>query len=226
MNSATLVRDQPAPADDDQVRGGLRDLAHQVRGDEDRLPPVGQVLQQRADPADALDVQAVDRLVEDHGGGIAEQRRRDAQPLPHAEGEPARPPARHRAQAGRVDDLIDPGPADAGGLREREQMVVGAAGRVDRPRVQHPAQLAQRRGMSPGRPPVDRDRAAGRLVQAEDHPHGGGLPGAVRAEEAGDHARPDRERQVRDRGGASVAFGQCADLNHGHDAAGRAAPRQ
>src|SRR5262249_19622004 len=61
------VGDQAAPADHDQVRGGLRDLAHQVRGDENRLPLRGQVGQQAADPADALDIQAVHRLVQHHG---------------------------------------------------------------------------------------------------------------------------------------------------------------
>jgi hypothetical protein len=151
MNSATLVSaiSRPRPMTISCVAVCAISL---IRCDETKtvFPLGGQVLQQRADPADALDVQAVHRLVEDDGGGVAEQRRRDAQPLPHAEGEPARPPARHRAQADGVDDLIDPGPADAGGLGEREQMVVGAAGRVDRPRVQHPAQLAQRRGREPG----------------------------------------------------------------------------
>src|SRR5262249_3059310 len=92
--------------------------------------------------------------VEDHGGGVAEQRGGDAQPLGHAEGELARRPGCHRPQAGRVDDLIDAGPADAAGLREREQMMVGAAGRMDRPGVQQPPHLAQRRGVRPGRAPV------------------------------------------------------------------------
>ena len=64
------------------------------------------------------------------------------------------PPARRRATSrrpDRVDDLVDPGAADAGGLGEREQVVVGAAGRVDRARVQQGAHLAQRRGVLPGR---------------------------------------------------------------------------
>ena len=122
-------------------------------------------MQQGADPADALDVQAVHRLVEDDGGGITEQCRGDAQPLAHAEGELARPPARHRAQADRVDNLIDPGPADAGGLGECERMVVGAAGADEnRPRVQHPAHLVQWRGVRTGRAAIDHDRTAGWLV--------------------------------------------------------------
>src|SRR5262249_5226343 len=44
------VGDQPAPPDDDRAGGGLGDLAHQVRGDEDRLALGGQVGQQAADP--------------------------------------------------------------------------------------------------------------------------------------------------------------------------------
>src|SRR5436305_2042929 len=76
-----------------------------------------------------------------------------------------------------------------------------------------------------GRAAVDQDRAAGGLVQAEDHPHGGGLPGAVRPEEPGDRARLDGERQVGDGGGGSVALGQCVYLDHVHHTAARGAAR-
>src|SRR6266545_2693713 len=118
------VGDQPAPADDDQVLRGQRHLAHQVRRDEDRPAFGRQSPQQRPDPADALGVQAVHRLVEDHRVGVAEQRRRDAEPLAHAEGEATGRPAGYLAQADRVDHLVHPGAADAAGLRDRQQVVV------------------------------------------------------------------------------------------------------
>ena len=100
MKSSTLVSaiSRPAP-DDDQVVGGQRHLAHQVRGHEHRPALGGQRLQQVADPEDALRVEAVDRLVEDQGLRVAEQRRGDAEPLAHAEREAARPLAGHLAQA-------------------------------------------------------------------------------------------------------------------------------
>jgi hypothetical protein len=69
-----------------------------VRGDEDRLALRGQLGQHPAHPPDALDVEAVDRLVQDHGGRVAEQRGGDAEPLRHAEGElPAGRPATERS---------------------------------------------------------------------------------------------------------------------------------
>ena len=92
MKSWTLVSAISLPApDDDQVVGGLGHLAHQVRGHEHRPALGGQRLQQVADPADAVGIQAVDRLVQDDGLRVAEQRRGDAEPLAHAEGEAARP---------------------------------------------------------------------------------------------------------------------------------------
>src|SRR5205085_368665 len=112
------VGQQPALADDDQPVGGLGDLAHQVGGDQDGLAARGQVREQAADPADALDVQAVDRLVEDDRVRVAEQRGGDAQPLGHAEGELARAAPGGTGQPDRLDELVDPGLADAGGPGE------------------------------------------------------------------------------------------------------------
>ena len=84
------VGDQPPAADDDQVLGGQRDLAHQVRGEEDRAALGGQALEQVADPEDALGVQAVGGLVEDHASsGSPSSAAGDAQALAHAEREAA-----------------------------------------------------------------------------------------------------------------------------------------
>jgi len=58
-----------------------------VAGDEHGPALGGQRLHQVPDPADPLRVQAVDRLVEDEDGRVAEQRGGDAQPLGHAQGE-------------------------------------------------------------------------------------------------------------------------------------------
>src|SRR3984885_15784732 len=69
-------------------------------------------------------------------------------------------------------------------------------------------------------------RALRRRVEAQDHPHGGGLPGAVRAEEAGDQAGPDREGQVVDGRGGAVALDQAVGLDHGSTANGRAMSRE
>ena len=52
-------------------------------------PSLARYLHQVADPEHALGVEAVDRLVEDERARVAEQGRRDAEPLAHAEREAA-----------------------------------------------------------------------------------------------------------------------------------------
>jgi hypothetical protein len=66
------VGDDPASSDHDEVIGGVLHLAHQVRGEEHRAPLGGKVLQQGADPHDAVGVQPVHRLVEHDDGRIGQ----------------------------------------------------------------------------------------------------------------------------------------------------------
>ena len=79
------VGDDLATADDDQVVGGVLQLAHQVAGHEDGAALAGEVAQEAAHPGDALGVHAVERLVHHQYRGVAEQRGGDAEALPHAE---------------------------------------------------------------------------------------------------------------------------------------------
>ena len=76
---------EAAAGDDDDVVDALLHLAQQVRAHEHRAPLVRESLQEAADPLDALGVEAVDRLVEHEHAGVAEQRVREREPLPHAE---------------------------------------------------------------------------------------------------------------------------------------------
>ena len=78
-----------AAAEHDEVVGGQRHLAHQVRGEEHGAALGGQAAHEVADPQHALGVEAVDRLVEDERGRVAEQRGGDAEALAHAEREAA-----------------------------------------------------------------------------------------------------------------------------------------
>jgi len=48
-------------------------------------------------------------------------------------------------------------------------------------------------------PPAECRLSAGETVEPEDQPHGGGLARAVRAQEPGDQAWPDREARAVDR---------------------------
>jgi hypothetical protein len=62
---------------------------------------------------------------------------------------------------------------------------------------------------------VDAHRAAVRPFQAGDHPHRGGFPRPVRAQETGHHTRLHHEAQAVDGGLVAVPFGQAIKLDHG-----------
>ena len=68
--------------------------------------------------------------------------------------------------------------------------------------------------MPPVRLAVHGCRPAGRRVQPQDQPHGGRLPGAVRAQEPRDPARLHHKAQVLDRDLVPIAFGQPLHLDH------------
>ena len=112
-----LIGDEPAPADDDEVVGGERHLAHEVAGHEHGATLGGQALEQRPHPQDALGVEPVDGLVEEEHSGVAEEGGGDAEPLGHAQGELARPACqRHRAQPHELEQVVDTPAGDAVGL--------------------------------------------------------------------------------------------------------------
>ena len=101
------VGDQPAAPDHDQVVGGQRHLAHQVRGDEDRAALGRELLEQVADPLDPLGVEAVRRLVEDQVVRVARgapRRCRGAGPS-RARTSPTRL-SRDLVEADQVDQLV------------------------------------------------------------------------------------------------------------------------
>ena len=172
-------------------------LAHQVAGDEHR-PALGRQRRSRPpDPDDALGVEPVDRLVEHQHRRVAEQRRGDAQPLPHAEREAAGPASgdrRGRARPARA-------PRRPGGAA----MPLLCASHSRWSRALRPGCSAPASSSAPtcvsgvrsdryGLPPTSAVALVGR-VQSEDQPHRGGLAGAVGPDEPGDLARPHGERQ-------------------------------
>jgi hypothetical protein len=208
------VRDQPPATDHDQVVGGERHLAHQVRRDEDRAPLGRQAAQQVADPLDAFGVEPVDRLVEEQHGRVAEKRGGDAEPLAHAERERSRPLPGDVVQPDEVDQRVHPLLRDPVRLRERQQVVVGGAAGVHRTCLEQRARLVQRRGELAVALAVEGGGARGRRVEAEDQAHRRRLARAVRAEEAGHDTGSDREGQIIDRPLRSVVLGEAGDLDH------------
>ena len=87
--------------------------------------------------------------------------------------------------------------------------------RTTRPRPTRSTTSSTReRAMPPVRLAVHGCRPAGRRVQPQDQPHGGRLPGAVRAQEPRDPARLHHKAQVLDRDLVPIAFGQPVHLDH------------
>jgi hypothetical protein len=163
---------------------------------------------------DPLRIEAVDRLVEHDGLRVAEQRGGNAEPLPHSERERSRALLGHVVQPDHVDQLVHAAPGNAVRLREREQMVVRRAARVHGARLEQRADLVQRRLVIPVALPVHRDGAGRWRVEAEDQAHGRRLPGAVRAEEAGDDAGLDDEAELVDGPLLSVVLREAVSLDH------------
>ncbi|GHF69985.1 hypothetical protein GCM10010504_42900 [Streptomyces griseus] len=207
--------------------GGEGHLAHQVGGDEDRTAFGGEGGEEGADPQHALRVQAVDRLVEDDGGGVAEECGGDAEPLAHAEREALDPSAGGVGQPGEVDDLLDAAARDAVGVGEGDEVVEGGPAGVDGAGLQQGADLGEGRGVGGVGASVDGGAAAGRGVEAEQHAHRRGLSGSVGTEESGDRAGADGEVEVLDDGSVAVPFGESVCRDHAVDAtepAGRGRP--
>ena len=98
--------------------------------------------------------------------------------------------------------------------RHRPQVRPAGPARVQGGRVEQRADLAQRPDQPVVAAAADQGPAGGRRVQAEDHPHRGGLARAVRAEEAGDPPGTDREAQVVDRGDRAEALAEPLHLDH------------
>ena len=136
--------DERAPADDDEPLGGERHLGDEVARDEHGAALGGQVAQQVADPADALGVEPVDRLVEEQHAGVAEQGAGDAEALAHAERELAGPLVGDRGQPDDVEHLVDARRGDVVRLGQPREVVAGGAAGVERLGVEERADLAQR----------------------------------------------------------------------------------
>ena len=84
-------------------------------------------------------------------GGSPSMRRGDPQPLPHAERVAARLAPGRRLQAGLLDHLVDPPRGQALRVGQPQQVVAGAAARLQRGGVQQRPDVAQRVPQAAGR---------------------------------------------------------------------------
>ena len=129
---------------------------------------------------------------------VAEQRRRQPEPLPHAERVALHAAPRRPLEAHDPQHLVGARVGQARGARERQQVVAPGAAGVEVGRLEHGAD-AQRRTLELRVGLVEDERApARRRREAEQHAQRRRLPGAVRAEEAVDRAGLEREREVVD----------------------------
>src|SRR5215467_10736512 len=200
-------------ADDDNVVGGLGDLAEHVAGDHDGPALVGQATQQAAQPGDARRVEAVGWFVEQEHPRVAEQRRGQAEALPHAQGELADPPPRGRGEINLLQYLVHPAAGDLRSLGQNAQVVAGPPPRMEAGRFK------QRPHGAPG--PVktavagasDQRLARVRPDQAEHHAQRGGLPRPVGPQEAGYLPGRCGERHIPDRVDPAEGLRQAPDLH-------------
>jgi hypothetical protein len=176
----------PAAGDDRQLAAQLLDLHHQVGGQQDRQPLLGERRHEPAHVAHASGVEPVRRLVEQQQPRPSEQRGGQPQALAHAL---RVAPDLVVAATGQLDDLqhlLDPFVVPAA-VQGREQVEVPTPGQVgvERGRLDEAGHPVQRPHALGGRVAAEQlDVARGRPDQAQHHPQRRGLAGAVRAEVA------------------------------------------
>src|SRR5919197_2696208 len=93
-------------------------------------------------------------------------------------------------------------------------MIASRALRVNGSRLEQGAKLGKRSSMLREQTPVDGGTTLARIVESEDHAHGGRLPGAVRPEEPSDDPRANGEAEVVDRDRLAVALRDGGDFDH------------
>jgi hypothetical protein len=208
------VLDQLAAVDDHDLVDGLRHLGEHVARDQDRPALARERPEEVAEPADALRVEAVRRLVQDEHLGIAEERGGQAEALPH----PQRV-ALHAATAGlsEVDecqDLVHARARDPAGDGEHAEVVPSRPARMGVERLEQDPDAHDRVVELAVARAQDRRASRGRLDEAEDRAHRRRLARAVGAEEPRDPARADREREVVDGEGGAEPLREPVDLDH------------
>ncbi|GAB4007892.1 hypothetical protein GCM10029992_62820 [Glycomyces albus] len=190
--------DDPALVHDHEAVAELLGLVHVVGGQQDRHALLLELEQALPHQVAGLRVQAGGGLVEEDQVGLVDQGPGDGQAALHAAGEVvdlvvrAARELHELEQFGRAGPGLAPLDAEVPGvdgevLEDREHVVEGVV-------LRHDAEAG-----ADGRPVAarveaeDLDLAAGGLGDAADHPHGGGLAGAVGAEEAECLSSPDLE---------------------------------
>ena len=207
--------DQPAAADHDEILGHQRHLRQEVAADEHGLSQLREVDEDVADPADALRIEPVGRLVEDHRVWIAEHHAGQTEPLAHPERVPLDPPLGDVGQTDELQDLLDAPPRDPVRRGEPSQVVARRPAGVHVAGVEQAADLVQGLGERAVLLAVERRRTSLVPVEPEHASHRRALARPVRPEEPGDPAGHDVEAQVIDGDDLAEPLGQTSHLDHG-----------
>ena len=146
--------DELAAVDDQHLIDGLRNLGQHMAGDQ-HCPLAGREgAQEVAQPAHALRVEPVRRLVEDQQLGIAEQCGREPQPLPHPERVALDATVRRPVELDQAQHLIHARVRQADSSAQHPQVIAAGAARDGSrsPRAPHrPARPAHRSRHRSGR---------------------------------------------------------------------------
>ncbi len=204
-----------AAADDDELIGEHCHLLQEVARHEHRTTFAGQVLEQIAEPRDALRIQSIARLVEDQRMGVAEQCGGDAEALAHTEAELPGLAAGDGLEPDHAENLVDPGQRDAVGRGEHPQVIARGSGRVEWLGLEERPDMAHRLAQLAERPAVERRRSL-TTIESEHEPHRGRLARAVGPEEAGHATRVNDEREVDDGRFGPIGLAQVAGFDDSH----------
>ncbi len=203
-----------AAVHDGHMVGEFGGLVEVVGGEHDRGAALGEFAQQRPGAPPRRRVEAGRRLVREQHRRVRRERQREVEAAPLAARE------RRDAHAGSVGEVdafdefraggqaVQVGPQSQG-LAHRE--VVGEAGLL----ADHGDGAGEFAAVLPGVAAEDVDGARGGAAQPHRGLDGGGLPGAVGAEEREELAGGDGEGDAVDGGEGPVAAGEVADLDGG-----------
>ena len=208
------VHDAAVIDDRDPIAEALR-LLHEVGRQEHRLAAIADAAHEIPDGPPRLRVETGRQLVEEHELGIVDQGERDEQTLLLPARQRHEPGVALRGQAQLIEEAVAVhGRAIEGGPEVHRLPHLDAL--LELRFLQLDADpLLQRHGVAARVEPEDGNRAAVGRAQAFDALHGGGLAGAVGADQAEDLARLDVEGDVVDGHGTPVGLADTGDVNGG-----------
>jgi hypothetical protein len=171
---------------------------------------VGHPAQQRAQPAHAFGVEAVGGLVEDEDPRVGQQRQGQAEPLAHAQREPAHAPVSRGPEPTRSSAGAMPaGSMPAASACTRRWARAVRPGWKPEASSTAPTVRSGRSRSRYGRPATRAVPAVGR-TSPEEHAQGRRLPRAIGTEEVDDGARRHVEAEIVDGRDVAEALGQAA----------------